>query len=1162
MTDKIFDLDFDSNSFSNQISQKIKFRKNTSNMSNFLVDEVDTPIAIVTTGTKKIICVNSFFCEKFSVTPQSVIHKQYLDYFIKPYQLKNVFPSLKSDKILLIPQINNQKKFKNIDDFNLRKDIYNLSLHLIDYDNNQMIVAIFNQVQSNLTPAIAEELSKISSLLENLPCILYRFQNDDGRKTEYISADCYKLTGYQVSDFILNQICLSEIIYPDDRQLVWDEVQSAIASSRPYKIEYRIIHRCGEIKWVWEQGEAIYDPSKENILYLEGIILDISEKKRMEQEKYLLLNLSQTITSSQNFETALFFTLQQVCEATNLEFGEAWLPDNIQNRLNYSTAWFSKSKDKTKNNSLSLGEFKAKSYDISFEKGIGLPGKVWETKEIAWMNKLGDNDKFIRHFLAKQCGLQSGFGVPIIANDEVVAILVFFFRQPILPDPSLSSLVETVAYQLGHIFKHKQIELDLQESQRQLSSLINSTAGVFFRISYNHRWAEDYISDACEKLTSYSPSELIKDKNMNLAQITHPFDLQRVISTIQYAINNNQPYTLEYRILTKDNREKWIWEKGEGVYDDDGNILGIEGFLTDISSLKQMEEALLEAEKKYRNIFDNAIEGIFQTTPNGYYLNANQALAKMYGYDTPTQLKASLNNLHFSLYVKAKRRQEFVNYLDNNDVITNFESQVYRRDGKIIWISENARAVRDTNGNLLYYEGTVEDITKYKEAQAKLQYQAFYDYLTQLPNRTFFLQKLADTIDKLKQNNRQDSEFGLLFLDCDRFKIVNDSLGHSVGDLLLIEIAKRLKSCMNKDEVIARLGGDEFTILCPSIKSIKELIKLAEKINHAFKSPFFIQQHRLFSGISIGIFSSSNLREQDLHKTTPAQVIQYADTALYKAKSSRRGYYQVFQAEMHNEALAELQLENDLRHAINLEEFTPFYQPIININSQELIGFESLIRWNHKKKGLISPNEFIPLAEQTGLIIPIGFWMFKQVCLQWVEWHKLFPHKSIFISVNLSSQEFNGDDFIEKIDHTIEETKVDPNFIKLEITESCSILHDASAVFRLRQMCDRNLKLWIDDFGTGYSSLSYLHNLPINGLKLDQSFICDIDQNKTKSRIVRAIFDLAQDLGLEVVAEGIETQTQLDKLISLGCQLGQGYLFSKPMDPDNTKKYLIDKFSC
>ncbi|MBF2056723.1 MAG: EAL domain-containing protein [Cyanobacterium sp. T60_A2020_053] len=1015
---------------------------------------------------------------------------------------------------------------------------------------------LFMESLPHSTRELTENLTQSLSWLDNLSCIFYRCRNTPQWHMEYISRGCEIITGYTVQEFIDDEpIFFNNLIHPDDRLQVWQEVQKAVDLRSSYNVEYRIIHRNGEVRWMSEQGEAIYDHNGE-ISYLEGIVIDISDKKKIEQEKTLLLNLSQAISSAPDFESALLYTIEQVCQLTGWDFGEAWLPNLWGDCLNYSIGWFPPHKNKLSPHHVSLQEFQEKSHAVSFKKGSSLPGRVWQSKQIEWMNDIDKNPLFSRRQMAENCRLKSAFAVPIVANDEIVAILVFFLRQRIIVDANLFSLVEIVAHQLGNIFRHKQIELDLQESQRQLNSLIKSTSGVFFRISYNRQWREDYISDTCDKLTGYQPYELIKNDNINLAQITHPLDLQRVITTIQYAINHQKPYTIEYRIFTKDNQEKWIWEKGEGVYDEDNNVLGIEGFITDISSLKYMERALLEAENKYGSIFDNAIEGIFQTTTNGYYLNANQALAKMYGYDNPTQLKASLNDIENCLYVNPQRRQEFMEALEKNDVITNFESQVYRRDGKVIWISENARAIRDINGNLLYYEGTVEEITKYKEAQEKLQRQAFYDYLTNLPNRSFFLQKLTDCLYKIKKYERGKYEFGLLFLDCDRFKMVNDSLGHHIGDLLLVEVAKRLRKALGNTHVVARLGGDEFTILCYQVNNIKQLIKIAEKINDVFKPPFLIEKHRLFCGISIGIFFSSNLSDQDLKSVTPAQIIQYADTALYRAKSSRNSYYQIFRAEMHNEALAELQLENDLRQAIVLEEFVPFHQPIINLFDQKVHGFETLIRWQHPIKGIISPASFIPLAEQTGLIIPIGLWMFKQACLQWVKWLNKFPDQLFFISVNLSSQEFNADNFLEQIDLIIKETKVNPAYIKLEITESSPILHDSSALQRLRALIDRNLKLWIDDFGTGYSSLSYLHKLPIHGLKLDQSFTSDIEHNFIKARIVEAIFSLAQDLNLEVVAEGIETESQLEKLQELGCQLGQGYLFAKPMNVKDIERFL------
>jgi diguanylate cyclase (GGDEF)-like protein/PAS domain S-box-containing protein len=1008
---------------------------------------------------------------------------------------------------------------------------------------------------------------KFSSLINNLPTVIYQCHNDENLTIEYISENCWDLTGYYASEFQNNNIVYNNLIYDLDQHLIRQKIQQAIASSNVFDIEYRIMHQSGEIKWVWQQGKGIYAPTGE-LLYLEGLILDITDKRKKEQEKSLLLNITQAITSAMDFDTALLYTLQKVCQLTDWDFGEAWLPNSNGEFFSYSTAWFISEKNYRYGDKLSLMEFQQQSYNYHFQSTVGLPGKIWAQKKTIWLKDVSQEKWFLRGELATECGLKIGFGVPIIEKEEVVAILIFFSRNNLPTDNNLLTIIETVAYQLGTVFKHKQIEIKLNQSQRELSTIIDSTSGVFFRISYDHDWGKDYISQGCLNLTGYFPSELFFDDKIDLAKITYPFDLQRVLDIINHSINRKTNYSIEYRIFTKNNQEKWVWEKGKGIFNRQGKLLGIEGFITDISDRKQMEEALCQAENKYRNFFENAIEGIFQTTPDGYYLSANKALAKIYGYDTPLQLIENLNDIENSLYLQPKRRKEFIYLLEKKETITNFESQVYRRDGNIIWISENARAVRNIKGDLLYYEGTVEDITKYKEAQEKLHHQAFYDSLTQLPNRTHFLQKLSNSIAKLKENPTSNYQFSVLFLDCDRFKAVNDSLGHGIGDLLLIAIGERLQNCLGEKDFVARLGGDEFIILRNDVTDIKQVIRLAEKINTTFQPPFIINQYQLFCSVSIGIFFSSSLDVKEYDFLNPSQILQYADTALYKAKSQKKGYYQVFQGEMLNEALVELQLENEIRQGLIEEEFLLYYQPIININSGEIKGFESLIRWNHPQKGLITPHHFLDLAEETGLIIPMGFAVLKQACHQLKQWQEKIitdsfnPKKLPILSINLSCQEFSAENFLTQLDNIIEETGVNPEYIKLEITESCSIFQEDFTLDILQQIINRKIQLWVDDFGTGYSSLSYLHKLPVNGLKLDRFFVKDIDKDLTKAKIVKAILSLAKDLNLEVIVEGIETEKQLKILEDIGCKFGQGYLFSRPLSPEKAYNFLHHPSYC
>jgi diguanylate cyclase (GGDEF)-like protein/PAS domain S-box-containing protein len=595
-------------------------------------------------------------------------------------------------------------------------------------------------------------------------------------------------------------------------------------------------------------------------------------------------------------------------------------------------------------------------------------------------------------------------------------------------------------------------ELAAKESQRQLDSFMNAIPGIFFRTSHEEGFPMRYISRGCEQLTGYSSDEMLNNPFYGFNNITHVEDLPKVLGNLQKVRNTPDFYVLEYRILTKQGQEKWVWEKGHSIFDEGGNFLGIEGFITEISELKRIEEALRISEAKYRSIFENSLDGIFQTTPDGHYLSANLALAKIYGYESPTELMASLTDIEHQLYIVPYRRSEFARLLQKNDFVSSFQSQIYRKDGKVIWISENARAVRNEQGELLYYEGTVEDISDYKQAKEELQWKAFYDTLTGLPNRAMFMEYLGEILQEAKQYHQS---FALFFLDLDRFKLVNDSLGHMVGDQLLVAIAERLKNCLRDQDLIARLGGDEFIILLPNIGSLEQATQVADRIKKSFRSPFQLKQNQVFAGVSIGIlFIDEKINEA----LTAEDLMRDADTALYQAKNVSKGGYQIFNPIMHQKAVDLLQWETDLRQAIAHQEFRLHYQPIVKLKTGELLGFEALLRWQHPQKGLVFPREFMTIAEETGLIIPIGFWILEEACRQLSEWKKTAnkEHEHLTINVNLSVKQLKISDLLEKIDIILEQTELEGKYLRLEITESC-YLNDENSINELLKPAFRRL---------------------------------------------------------------------------------------------------------
>jgi diguanylate cyclase (GGDEF)-like protein/PAS domain S-box-containing protein len=573
------------------------------------------------------------------------------------------------------------------------------------------------------------------------------------------------------------------------------------------------------------------------------------------------------------------------------------------------------------------------------------------------------------------------------------------------------------------------------------------------------------------------------------------------------------------------------------------------------TSTSQAEQAkrhlaeMQESEERFRSAFDHAPIGMALVAPDGRWLQVNQCLCDIVGY-TEREFKG----MTFQAITHPDELGDFLNRLKDvvdGQVLTHqMEKRYLHKLGHEVWVLVGVSLIRDSGSKCLHLIFQIQDITHRKRAEQQLVHEALHDALTGLPNRAWFMEQLQVSLDLV--HSQKDRLFAVLFLDLDRFKLINDSIGHMVGDQLLIGIANRLSHCVRPGDKVARLGGDEFTILLDDIRSVSEATEVADRIQKHLSKPFNVGGYETFTTVSIGIALSN----PDYKR--PEDFLRDADTAMYQAKSLGKARHVIFDKGMHARAVNLLQLETDLRRAIDRGEFFIEYQPIVELRSGRLTGFEALVRWQHPERGSVFPDRFIAVAEETGFIVQIGQWVLLEACLQMQRWNeKHSPLTPLSISVNLSGRQFVHSNLLEQITQILEVTGLDPRSLKLEITESVVMESVESAAGTLEKLRALGVELSIDDFGTGYSSLSYLHRLPIDTLKIDRSFVSRMAENSENKEIVRTIIMLARTLGMGVIAEGVETKEQAELLRELECQCVQGYLVSKPLDAGETDRMIL-----
>ena len=1045
--------------------------------------------------------------------------------------------------------------------------------------------------------------------IENLPVMFYAVEATPPHTPIYISPTFEKF-GYPLSDWVTKHDIWDRVIHPDDREKILDNTRAAMRRGESIDFEYRVVCKDKSVLWVRDRSCFIKDKDGK-LLCWQGVILDVTERKQAQQElekrEKLYRTLAQTIphTAVLLFDHDFRYTLADGEQLKKHNFSQEMFEDRTLWQVfppEISKEWADHYERALNGEDILLdmenedGAFQISVRPVRDENGAIFAGMVmWrdvtETKrandaikesEARYRQLFEDaNDIIYVHdlegnYISINQAAERIFGY---SREEALAMNMTGVIAPEHVELSKRELAKKLAGDTNQtVYEIDCIKKDGSRATLEVNSSVISRKGVAVAVQgiardvtarkiaeeqsrkneerykdlfenandliYTHDLNGNFTSlnRAGEVITGYSRDEAL---TMNLAAVVAPEYLEAARTMTARKVVDERPTTYELEIIAKDGHRVTL-ELSTRLIVSDGLPIGVQGIGRDITERRQAETSLHNTLSLFTSTFESTADGIVVMSLDRQIVTCNKKFIEMWGVD-----EAILENKDGAKLVdlvtrQVKRPDDFLRQL--NEVYSDPEATATEilelKDGRIF---ERYSQPHYMEGVAVGRVACFRDITERNRAEEKLRYYALHDTLTNLPNRVQFMDDLRHAVERSDGNSY--AKFAVLFLDLDRFKVINDSLGHAVGDKLLIAISERLTSCVRPGDVVARLGGDEFTILLNRSGDLAEVVGVAERLQAKISAPFKIDNYEVFTTASIGIIVSNDVRR------LAEDFLRDADAAMYRAKEAGKARYEIFDREMHVRNMNLLQVETDLRHAVDRNEFEVLYQPIVELTTGRVNEFEALIRWRHPVHGLVGPDEFVHVAEETGLIIPIGKWILHESCRQIAEWQRKFK-MPLSVSVNLSAKQLMHPNLTTQVKDILFDTGVEPAQLKLEVTESTVMEHSERSLKVLSDLDQLGVALSTDDFGTGYSSLSYLQRFPFERLKIDRSFINIMDADEKSRAIVKTILMLGENLDIEVVAEGIETVSHLEKLRALGCTTGQGYLFSRPIDREAAEDFL------